>query len=89
MEIPQVSRPYMPGYGIAGPTEGSGLLHLSTELPVLRRVVDLMNAKYRTDYRVDFLDPAKNATVGVRPHRVFSMRAGDFTGSPTRWTFGD
>ena len=54
---------------------------------MLRRVVDLMNAKYRTDYRVDFLDPAKNATVGVRPHRVFSMRAGDFAGSPTRWVF--
>src|ERR1035438_8821519 len=29
MEIPQVSRPYMPGYGIAGPEEGSGLLHWS------------------------------------------------------------
>jgi len=29
MEIPQVSRPYMPGYGIAGPAEGSGLLHWS------------------------------------------------------------
>jgi PPOX class probable F420-dependent enzyme len=166
MEIPHVSRPYMPGYGVAGPTEGSGLLHwswaaerltaarnywvatvwpdgrphimpvwgmwddstlwftssagsrkvrnlaadprccittedasdpviiegdarIATELPVLRRVVDLMNAKYRTDYRVDFLDPATNATIGVRPHRVFSMRAGDFTGSPTRWVFGD
>jgi PPOX class probable F420-dependent enzyme len=166
MEIPRVSRPYMPGYGIAGPTEGSGLLHwswaaerltaarnywvatvwpdgrphvmpvwgmwddrtlwftssagsrkvrnltadprcsittedasdpviiegtahISTELPVLRRVVDLMNAKYRTDYRVDFLDPAKNATIGVQPRRVFSMRAGDFAGSPTRWTFED
>jgi hypothetical protein len=25
----------------------------------------------------------------VRPQRVFSMRAGDFTGSPTRWTFED
>jgi len=50
-------------------------------------VVDLMNAKYRTDYRVDFLDPATNATIGVRPHRVFSMRAGDFAGSPTRWVF--
>ena len=29
MEIPRVSRPYMPGYGIAGPDEGSGLLHWS------------------------------------------------------------
>jgi hypothetical protein len=47
MEIPRVSRPYMPGYGIAGPAEGSG------------------------------------------PRRVFSLRAGDFTGSPTRWVFED
>jgi len=139
MEIPQVSRPYMPGYGIAGPGEGSGLLHwswaaerltaarnywvtsvwpdgrphvmpvwgmwddstlwftssagsrkvrnlaadprccvttedasdpviiegtahISTELAVLRRVIDLMNAKYRTDFGVDFLDPR-----GTRP----------------------
>src|SRR5258707_15691159 len=29
MEIPHVSRPHMPGYGIAGPAEGSGLLHWS------------------------------------------------------------
>jgi hypothetical protein len=25
--------------------------------------------------------------VGVRPRRVFSLRAVDFSGSPTRWTF--
>jgi len=164
MEIPRVSRPYMPGYGISGPAEGSGLLHWSwaaerltaarnywvatvwpdgrphimpvwgmwddsalwftsavgsrkirnltadprccvttedasdpvviegtarivTETAVLQRVVDLMNAKYHTDFGVDFLDPAANATVGVRPRRVFSLRAGDFTGSPTRWIF--
>jgi PPOX class probable F420-dependent enzyme len=164
MEIPRVSRPYMPGYGILEATEGSGLLHwswaaerlnaarnywvatvwpdghphimpvwgmwddstlwftsgsqsrkvrnlaadprccvttedasdpvviegvarISTEPAVLQRVIDLMNAKYRTDFGVDFLDPAKNATVGVRPKRVFSLRAGDFTGSPTRWIF--
>lgn len=29
MERPQASRPYMPGYGIAGPTGGSGLLDWS------------------------------------------------------------
>jgi general stress protein 26 len=29
MEIPRVSRPYMPGYGIAGPDQGSGLLDWS------------------------------------------------------------
>ena len=66
-----------------------GVAHISTEPAVLQRVIDLMNAKYRTDFGVDFLDPAINATVGVRPRRVFSLRAGDFTGSPTRWIFED
>lgn len=166
MEIPQVSRPYMPGYGIAGPEEGSGLLDWSwaaerlmaarnywvasvwpdgrphvmpvwgmwddstlwfsssagsrktknlladphcvvtteeasdpviiegtaravTEPGVLQRVIDLMNEKYATHIEVSFLDPAVNATFGVRPLRVFGMRHADFTGSPTRWTFED
>jgi PPOX class probable F420-dependent enzyme len=166
MEIPRVSRPYMPGYGIAGPEEGSGLLHWSSaaerltasrnywvasawpdgrphvmpvwgtwddsmfwftsgtgsrktrnlaadprccvttedasdpvvvegtasivsEPTLLQRVIDLMNAKYRTDFSMDFLDPAKNATIGVRPRWVFSLRGGDFTGSATRWIFDE
>jgi len=29
MEIPRVSRPYMPGYGISGADQGSGLLDWS------------------------------------------------------------
>jgi hypothetical protein len=65
-----------------------GVADIVTQPTVLQRVVDLMNAKYQTDMGVDFLDPAENATVGVRPRWVFSLRAGDFTGSPTRWTFG-
>jgi general stress protein 26 len=165
MEIPRVSRPYMPGYGIAGADQGSGLLDWSwaaqrlTEarsywvatvwpsgrphlMPVwamwddstlwfssavgsrktknlradpncvitteasdpviiegqatmvtgparLQRVIDLMNAKYATHIEVGFLDPAVNATFGVRPHRVFGMQDADFTGSPTRWIFED
>ncbi|HEV3066833.1 MAG TPA: pyridoxamine 5'-phosphate oxidase, partial [Streptosporangiaceae bacterium] len=60
-----------------------------TDPVVLQRVIDLMNAKYRTEMTVDFLDPAQNATIGVRPRRVFSMLHGDFTGSPTRWVFDD
>ena len=165
MEIPRVSRPYMPGYGIAGADQGSGLLDWSwaaqrlTEarsywvatvwpsgrphlMPVwamwddstlwfssavgsrktknlradpncvitteasdpviiegqatmvtgparLQRVIDLMNAKYATHIEASFLDPAVNATFGVRPHRVFGMQDADFTGSPTRWIFED
>jgi PPOX class probable F420-dependent enzyme len=163
-QMPHVSRPYMPGYGIAGPGEGSGLLPWSwaaerltrsrnywvasvwpdgrphampvwgmwddavlwfsssagsrktrnlaadprccvttedaadpvviegtaeivTGQPLLQRVIDLMNAKYGTEMRVDFLDPARNATIRVRPQRVFGLRSGDFTGSPTKWAF--
>jgi hypothetical protein len=52
-------------------------------------VVDLMNAKYHSGVDLDFLNPAKNATIGVRPQRVFSMLHSDFTGSPTRWVFDE
>jgi PPOX class probable F420-dependent enzyme len=165
MSIPSVTRPHMPGYGIAAPDQGSGLLpwswaaeRLSSArnywvstvwpdgrphaMPVwgmwddsslwftsavgsrkitnlradprcvvttedaadpvvvegiatiqsdparIRRVLDLMNEKYATDLEPAFLDPEVNATVSVRPQRVIGMRHGDFTGSPTRWTFG-
>jgi hypothetical protein len=64
-----------------------GLAAVVTERAQLQRVVDLMNAKYATHTQVSFLDPAVNATFGVRPTRVFGMRDADFTGSPTRWIF--
>jgi hypothetical protein len=64
----------MPGYGIAGPEEGSGLLHWS--------------------WAAERLAAARNYWVATvwphgRPHvmPVWGMRAGDFTGSPTRWVF--
>ncbi|WP_441249483.1 PPOX class F420-dependent oxidoreductase [Kitasatospora sp. McL0602] len=49
--------------------------------------LDALNAKYATAYGLDFLDPAVNATVRVRPVTVFGLTDADFTGSPTRWTF--
>ncbi|MGH3243180.1 MAG: pyridoxamine 5'-phosphate oxidase family protein [Spirillospora sp.] len=64
-----------------------GLAEVLTEKRDLQRFIDLVNAKYATRYRVDFLDPEVNATVAVRPQRVFGLRQGDFTGSPTRWSF--
>jgi PPOX class probable F420-dependent enzyme len=164
MGSPEISRPYMPGYGILGPAEGSGLLPWSwaaerlsssrnywvtttwpdgrphatpvwgmwddsvlwftcgvqsrkarnlgadprctvttedasdpviiegiaqvrTDDKSIRRALDLMNDKYHAGIEISFLDPARNATVEVRPGKVISMRHGDFTGSPTRWTF--
>jgi hypothetical protein len=73
----------------ADPVVVEGVAQIVTERTLLQRVIDLMNAKYGTGYGVDFLDPAKNATIRVRPRRVFGLRSGDFTGSPTRWIFED
>jgi PPOX class probable F420-dependent enzyme len=73
----------------ADPVVVEGTAHIVTGRPLLQRMIDLMNAKYGTDYGVDFLDPAKNATIRVRPRRVFGLRSSDFTGSPTRWIFED
>jgi hypothetical protein len=164
MDAPRLSRPYMPGYGIVGPTRGSGLLPWSwaeerltasrnywvasrwpdgrphvmpvwglwidgafwfssslgsrkvrnlaadprcvvttenAEEPVivegtaevvtdpgaLARMLALENAKYATDYSIELLDPAVNATIRVRPSWAFGLVEEDFTGSPTRWDF--
>ena len=65
-----------------------GTAAIVREAPVLARVIGLINAKYSTDYSVDFLDPAVNATVGVRPRLGFGLVQDDFSGSPTRWRFG-
>lgn len=51
------------------------------------RFLGLLNAKYEVDYPLDFLDPAVNATVRVRPHTAFALLHSDFAGSPTRWRF--
>ncbi|MGO9160843.1 MAG: pyridoxamine 5'-phosphate oxidase family protein [Streptosporangiaceae bacterium] len=64
-----------------------GTAAIATDPAAIRRVLDLMNAKYRTDLDPGFLDPAVNATVCVRPQKVISMRHSDFIGSPTRWEF--
>jgi hypothetical protein len=66
-----------------------GMARIVADIPSIQRVVDLMNAKYHSDITLDFLDPEKNATIGVRPRRVFSMLRSDFTGSATRWSFDD
>jgi PPOX class probable F420-dependent enzyme len=73
----------------ADPVVIEGTAQIVTDPPLLQRVTDLMNAKYGTGYKVDFLDPSQNATVRIRPRRVFGLRGSDFTGSPTRWIFED
>jgi PPOX class probable F420-dependent enzyme len=46
-----------------------------------------INDKYKTDYSIDFFNPAENACFRVRPYWGFGLVESDFTGSPTRWVF--
>jgi hypothetical protein len=57
------------------------------ELDARTRFMALSNAKYHTDYPVEFLDPTVNGTYRVTPERAFGLVEADFVGSPTRWVF--
>ncbi len=46
------------------------------------------NAKYRTDYGLEMVDPALNGVFALRPEWVFALDSSDFAGSPTRFAFG-
>jgi general stress protein 26 len=65
----------------------AGVAEIVTDHHLLQDFIDATNAKYGTSYDVGFLDPAKNATVRVRPAWVFGLAEDDFGGSPTRWAF--
>jgi hypothetical protein len=64
-----------------------GIAELIVDLDVLRLILDIENEKYSTSYAMDMLDPAVNACFRVEPVRAVGIAEGDFTGSPTRWTF--
>ena len=69
------------------PVVVEGVAELVTRAADLATMLALENAKYATDYGIEMLDPALNSCFGVRPRWVFGLQSGDFTGSPTRWTF--
>ena len=71
------------------PVVVEGVATVVTDHDALARFITLENEKYETDYSVDFLDPAVNATFRVEPSWVFSLTEDDFEGSPTRWSFDD
>ena len=64
-----------------------GIAEVVTDPGSLARMLVLENAKYHTNYGIELLDPAVNATIQVRPRWAFGLAEGDFTGSPTRWVF--
>lgn len=69
------------------PVVVEGTAAFETDPAVLARTIELINVKYATSYAVEFLDPAVNATVRVRPRQAYGLVQEDFSGSPTRWRF--
>jgi PPOX class probable F420-dependent enzyme len=69
------------------PVVVDGTAEVITDLDRIAAFLAASNAKYQVDYRIDFLDPAVNATVRVAPEWAFALDEEDFTGSPTRWHF--
>jgi hypothetical protein len=69
------------------PVVVEGIAELIDTSKDLQTLLALENSKYSTDYGIEMLDPVANSAYRVRPVWVFSLQAGDFTGSPTRWDF--
>jgi PPOX class probable F420-dependent enzyme len=64
-----------------------GVADRTAEAAAIAEFVGAVNAKYDAGVTTEFQDPAVNGTFAVTPRRVIALSDGDFTGSPTRWTF--
>jgi PPOX class probable F420-dependent enzyme len=70
----------------AEPVIVEGTVHLIRERAAVEEFAARVNAKYDSDYAVDFF--LAEATLRLAPVAAFGLRQDDFTGSPTRWRFG-
>lgn len=70
------------------PVVVEGTAERVTDPDRLRAFAAAVDAKYDTDYGVEFYDPAVNGVWRVAPAWAFGLVQDDFSGSPTRWTFG-
>jgi PPOX class probable F420-dependent enzyme len=70
------------------PVVVAGRARRVTDPRALAAMLAAENAKYGTDYGLDMVDPASNSVFSLRPEWVFALDSSDFTGSPTRFTFG-
>jgi hypothetical protein len=73
----------------AEPVVAEGRVELVTDLAVLETVLAAENAKYETDYGPELLDPNANSFFALSLEHAFGLVQADFTGSPTRWAFGE
>src|SRR5580692_10982356 len=58
-----------------------------TDRGALETMLAAENAKYRTDYGLDMVDPSSSSVFAQTPEWVFALDSADFTGSPTRFIF--
>lgn len=65
-----------------------GVASRVTDTASLAMVLAAENAKYGTDYGMDMVEPVSNSVFALIPQWVFALDSSDFTGSPTRFTFG-
>jgi len=70
------------------PVVAHGRTERVTSPEALTAMLAAENAKYRTSYGAEMVDPALNSVYALRLDWVFALDASDFTGSPTRFTFG-
>jgi hypothetical protein len=71
------------------PVVVNGTAEFVTDLDVIGAFLAGMNAKYETDYKIDFFAPDRNVIAGIKMSSVLALRVEDFLGSPTRWTFDE
>ncbi len=69
------------------PVVVAGRVKHVTNREVLKSMLAVENAKYRTNYDLGMLDPTVNSAFALEPAWVFALDSKDFTGSPTRFTF--
>jgi PPOX class probable F420-dependent enzyme len=69
------------------PVVVEGVAELLTARPELEAFLAAVNTKYGTTYGDELIDPATTCSYRMRPRWAFGLRADDFTGTPTRWTF--
>jgi Pyridoxamine 5'-phosphate oxidase len=62
-----------------------GVASLVDDRGLVEEFAAASNGKYEVDYDIEFY--VSNCTFRVTPERVFGLDEGDFTGSPTRWSF--
>ncbi len=53
----------------------------------IAQFADWVDAKYHTNYGIEFFDAPGNGCYRLLPSYAFGLTESDFTGSPTRWAF--